>query len=148
MFDTNDHWYQWYLVWDGTHLRAYMTNNATGLVSSVSPSMVTNNALVMADDSRRIATLTGPQSCLLHEVALWNTALSQAAMQQLVYGTPNEFGLDRNLYPYNKAANLKHWYRFGQDGFALAGKDFAGSYNLDNGSGLAEDNIVNTIPLD
>jgi len=104
----------------------------------------------MANDSRRVFNCNLPEGgSLYHEVGMWKVVLTVPEMESLVTGGDNEHGLNIESAAYQKASSLKHWYRFGLNGLADVGKDFAGTHDIFNvGGQLEEENIVSTVPLD
>jgi hypothetical protein len=142
-------WRQFSCVWDGTSLIGY----DQGLL--IEDMMVLNSGNGTMDEPAggrrfRVGSLiedTGPQltgwSGIIGHIGMWDTALGPAEYGPLISGG---FGFDllTNSGTYSSSANLKHWWKPGDD-FPNVGRDYAGDITLTSGSNATATGINNVI---
>lgn len=116
-----DVWTQMILVWNNTGTSLTMYSNG----SLVAPSTTTTNGTGTMNSSNRRVQIgqnggVQPFSGHIHSIAVYNAAVGSSAAELYNGGTVSS--LDLNAASF--AANLRHWWRLGQDPSDL-GKDFA-----------------------
>ncbi len=143
---TYDVWHQLILIWDGTDLSLY----EDGVNRDAFASKINDNAGTMTDTARdvffgRLTDDTGIHwPGFLHTVALWDVDITSAVAEIYNGGTASTF----NLRDASFNANLKHWWRPGQDSNDL-GKDSGKGTKIDvnvSSVNITSDDIVSESP--
>jgi len=121
-------WYHFVVTWDGTDLKLFRN----GVERAVGVKFL-DNAVTMTDSNRRVyigyetSTNTYWPGNIAH-VAVWNKALSATEIAQ-VYAGNTSIDLSEDHNAYVSSANLKHWWKIGED-LDDIGKDYGGASNL------------------
>jgi hypothetical protein len=141
-------WYQMFVTWDGTDIRVYHAEVGSSL-SEIAVDTKTDDDPISRIDSPLSTLISGLKGCHQHEMAMWNTVLSEAAMNSLIVGGANEYGLKGNRGAHTYASNLRHWWRLGLSS-SRTGKDYANAgFNVDVGvhsKGIDSSDIITSYP--
>lgn len=151
-----DEWTHAVFTWDGTgdatggitfYKDGALENSQTEVTPSIAGSQSDSNRTTRIGGAGLAVSPTGTTANgNIGHVAVWNTVLPAAAIQHIFV---NRFSVDLNVDggAYGQAANLKHWWKPGED-INDFGRDYviSGKINLTTGAGFATTDIAGETP--
>jgi hypothetical protein len=147
-----DRWFEGFVTWKQSTqaLKFYLQTAGTGGAIEQTPESKPNDGVVTLQDNTFWSRKWPAAGTVWHDTAIWDKALTEAEIQDVVKGGAAYPDISSNGGSYVSSANLKNWWRWGWAGpgspLSDLYQDYAGTADHDVTSGWDESDIIESSP--